>query len=63
MEREQITFENCAGVVTRRFCISLKLAIAALKALDSKPITAYCNLAKMGNEGALDHIFRIVEER
>ena len=63
MKEGQITFEDYAGIVVRRFCISLKFAIKVLKALGDEPVKAFCSLAKMGDEGALDHIFRIMEER
>ena len=56
-----VTWEDFGGIVSRRFVIALPLAVKALKMLDAKPLTAFCKLAEMSNDKALDHIFSCLE--
>jgi len=56
-----ISWEDFGGIVSRRFAIALPLAVKALKALGDEPLAAFCKLAEMSNDRALDHIFSYLE--
>lgn len=57
-----LTHRDWAMIPANRFGLNLDFAEAVLKSLDATPINAFNKLANMGDDGALDYIFRVVIE-